>query len=62
MCKRFSRSDCDEFVISVGFIYSSGGQTYSMHEPHIIKPELQRAATQKSKNTNLFVIYASVTS
>jgi len=26
-----------------------------------IKPKLQRAATEKSENTNLFAIYASVT-
>jgi len=32
-----------------------------MCEPHIVKPKLQRGATQKYKNTNLFVIYASVT-
>jgi len=33
-----------------------------MYEPHIVKPKLQRAATLKSKNTDLFAIYASVTS
>jgi len=33
-----------------------------MYEPHIVKPDLQRAATLKSKNTNSFAIYASVTS
>jgi len=38
------------------------GQTCSMHEPHIVKPKLQRAATYKFNNTNLFAIYASVTS
>jgi len=43
-------------------VYARGGQTYSMYEPHIVKPKLQRGATQKSKNTHFFAIYASVTS
>jgi len=42
-------------------VYSSGGQTCSKYEPHIVKPKLQRDATQKPKNTNLLAIYASVT-
>jgi len=33
-----------------------------MYEPHIVKPNLQSAGTLKSKNTNSFAIYASVTS
>ena len=41
---------------------ASGGQTCSMYEPHIVKPKLQRAATQKSGNTNLYAICTSVTS
>jgi len=42
-------------------LYTRGGQTCSVHEPHIVKTKLHRAATLKSKNTNLFVIYASAT-
>jgi len=41
-------------------LYDRSGQTCSMYEPHIVKPKLQRAAIRKSKNTNLFAIYASV--
>jgi len=41
---------------------ASGGQACSMYEPHIVKPKLQRAATQKSGNTNLYAICTSVTS
>jgi len=39
-----------------------GGPTCSMYELHIAKSKLQRAATLKPKITNLFAIYASVTS
>jgi len=42
--------------------YTRGSQTCSMYESHIAKPKLQRAATLKSKNTNLFAICASVAS
>jgi len=43
--------------------YTRSGQTCSMRlERQIVKPKLQRAATWKYKNTNLFAIYASVTS
>jgi len=37
-----------EDTISYGsllILYSRGGQTCSMYEPHIVKPKLQRAAT-----------------
>jgi len=43
------------------WLHIKGGQTCSMYEPHMVKPKLQRAATLKSKNTNLFAIYVSVT-
>jgi len=42
--------------------HTRDGQTCSKSEQHIVKPKLQRAATQKSKNTKLFAICASVTS
>ena len=38
-----------------------GGYTCSLYVPHIANPKLQRAATEKSKTTNLFAIYISVT-
>jgi len=56
---RSSRSPVLEMYIT---IYTRGGQTCSMYEPHIVNPKLQRTATLKSKNTYLFAIYASVTS
>ena len=42
-------------------IYCGVGQTCSTYEPHIAKPKLQRAATWKSENTNLFAMYISRT-
>jgi len=41
--------------------YNRGGQNCSEYEAHIVKPMLQRAATYKSENKNLFAIYAFVT-
>jgi len=32
------------------------------YEPHTIKHNLQRSATQKSKNTNIFAIYGCMIS
>jgi len=57
------RNTWNEFLVSSVLVclYAGGGQTCSMYEPHMVKPKL-RAATLKSKSTNLFATYTSVTS
>jgi len=43
-------------------LYSTGAQTYSTYEPHIVKSKGQKNRNKKTKNTNLVASYASVTS
>ena len=43
-----SRIDDTRSYGGISILFSRGGQTCSMYEPHIVKPKLQRAATLKS--------------